>query len=286
MQRIDVFCPLYKAKKNINTLIEGIKKQNYIENVDLLFMITLSDERDDDYVINILKINKIKYIMINKKEFSHSRSRSLLIKKYSQNKYSIFLSQDVILYNSLSFYNLVSYCSRNELVYCFGRQICNKKNIERYVRQYNYPLKSNIIEKTIDLSIRDIFSSDAFSIYDNDIFKEINGYDNIDLQMSEDMYYSQKVLSLGYKKGYCSTAIVEHYHNLNLHQLYKRYKNTGIYFSSNSFFSTLNENNEAYKLFIYILVESIKKFDLLTIFKLIPNMLARYLGMRSGKLNK
>ena len=127
------------------------------------------------------------------------------------------------------------------------------------------------------------FSSDAFSALNRKVFIKINGYQGYNVMMSEDMLYAKFVLDAGYKKAYVSEAQVEHSHKYTLKQLYNRYYETGKFHKEVKMFLSYKAEDSGLKLAFYVLGQALKHFNIPVLFRWLPDMTARYLGMRKGK---
>ena len=127
------------------------------------------------------------------------------------------------------------------------------------------------------------FASDACSAYDRDIFIKVGGYGGYNLMMCEDALYSKIILDAGYKKKYCADAVVDHSHKYTLKQLYKRYYDTGVFQSQVTFFKDENLEGSGMKLAMYVLKQALKHFDIPVLFRWLPDMSARYFGIKKGK---
>ena len=195
------------------------------------------------------------------------------------------ISQDVKIISNDVFYNLVKDIENGHSVYNYARQVCTNKSIEKYIREKNYPDKSYFVSKedVSKMQLMAFFASDACSAYDRNVFLKIGGYNNYDIMMGEDMLYSKIVLDNGYKKKYCADAIVEHSHKYTLKQLYKRYYDTGFFYSKVKIFNEYKSTDSGLKLALYVLKEAIMHFDIPVLLRWLPDMMARYLGMKKGR---
>lgn len=282
MIEVDVFSPLYNAEPYIECLLSSIQRQKDVKINKILFAVTESDDR----TVNILKKHRdVDYFIIKKKDFSHSLTREIGIQSCVSN-FVIMLSQDVIIEDDYAFYNLVIDLHENSnIAFAFGKQISKYKNIERYIRERNYPQNSYILDKgdIQRLQLRAFFSSDAFAVYNRSIFLNIGGYDHKILPINEDMYYSRKCLLNGYNVKYCSEAIVYHSHKFKIKELYYRYYLTGTFFKENPEFNAYKSTETGLKLAFYVFFDILKHFDVISLFRFFPDMCARYIGMRKGK---
>ena len=232
----------------------------------------------------ILKENKFNYILIDKKDFSHSLTREKEAMK-SKSDIIVFISQDIVIENTDYLYNLVNPIINGEADACYSRQLTKFDNIEKYTRESNYPDKSII--KTKDdiekLGLKTFFFSDASSAVNTKVFKKLNGYDGKNLPINEDMYFAYKLIMNGYKIKYCADSVCYHSHNFKLKELYDRYKLTGRFFKENSYIDNFGTNKSGGGLAKYILKRAIKDKNIKVLIRFVPDMTARYIGMKVGK---
>jgi rhamnosyltransferase len=283
---VDIVIPLFKSSSTLDALLRSLCSQKKIQIGKIVFPITESPEIEKEISILSQYQNAV-FFKVEPKEFSHSLTRQKAILDYCTSPYVVLMSQDVTIGDDFSIFHLVNILSP-EVVYSYGRQMARKKNIEQYTREKNYPNQSNIVSKdNIDeLGLITFFASDAFSAIDRAVFVKCGGYDNEDMKMNEDMFYAYKVLNLGYKKAYCADAVVFHSHNYRLRSLYHRYYETGIWFRDHPQFSKFKATASGWSMFCYVLKRALKDFNIPVLFCLIPNMAARYLGMKKGKKQK
>lgn len=284
MLQLDVVCPCYKNLDQIKSLVEHLKLQKDVDIKSMVFPLTLSGEDVDNQIMDFLEENKIKYFTETTETFSHSLTREKAIKDYCTSKLVILISQDVILFDENAFYNLASKID-DEYIYGFGRQICTNKSIEKYIRKRNYPEQGYTVSKDdIErMQLMAFFTSDAFSCINRDKFIELDGYQGYNVMFAEDMLYSKFLLDAGYKKVYAADAVVEHSHKYTLKQLYKRYYETGKFHAEIKIFDQYKSTDSGMKLALYVLKEALKHFDIPVLFRWLPDMSARYLGMKKGR---
>lgn len=278
--KIDIICPLYNAEKYIDKLHDSFLKQKQVNINEIKYILTECGDNTE----KILKKRKIKYKKIPKKDFSHSlvRERASI---NSSSDVLVFVTQDVVIKDDLWLYNLVKDIDDKNIVASYSRQLTKYNNIEKYTRESNYPDKDVIkskddIEK---LGLKTFFFSDASSAINTKLFKKLNGYDNKDLPISEDMYIAYKIIMNGYKIKYCSNSIVYHSHNFTLREIYDRYKLTGKFFKENSYLDQYGTTGSGANLAKYILkrIFQEKRFNLLLRYPF--DMGARFIGMKVGK---
>ena len=284
MLELDVVCPCYKNLDQIKSLVEHLKLQKDIDIKSMVFPLTLSVEEVDNQIIDFFKEKNIKYFTETTETFSHSLTREKAIRDYCKSKLVILISQDVVLFDENALYNLASKID-DEYIYGFGRQICTNKSIEKYIRKKNYPEESYTVSKEDieKMQLMAFFTSDAFSCINRDKFIELDGYQGYNVMFAEDMLYSKFLLDKGYKKVYAADAVVEHSHKYTLKQLYKRYYETGKFHAEIKVFDQYKSTDSGMKLALYVLKEALKHFDIPVLFRWLPDMSARYLGMKKGR---
>ena len=277
---IEIICPLYNAEKYIRELDHNIKRQKNVDIQKISYILTESNDSTKE----ILEERNANYISLKKEEFSHSLSRENVAMK-SKADILVFLTQDVEIKNDDWLEKLVKPIIENESQASFSRQLTKYNNIEKYTREKNYPEESYVIsKKDIEkIGLRAFFFSDASSAIKTTIFRKLNGYDNKDLPTNEDMYIAYKLIINDYKIKYCSDSVVYHSHQFTLKQLYKRYYDTGLFFSQNKHLNKYKTNKIGGNLAVYIFKRLIKEKDFKNLLDFFPNMIVRYIGLKMGK---
>ncbi len=278
---IDIICPLYNAIKYIDNLHKSLMKQKKVKINKIQYILTESTDDTEKY----LKDNKIEYQKISKQNFSHSLVREKAAMS-SNADILVFITQDIIIEDELWLYYLTKDICENKCAAAYSRQITKYNNIEKYTREKNYPEKSYIVSKkdVSKLGLRTFFFSDASSAIKTEIFKKLNGYDNKNLPISEDMYIAYKIIMNGYKIKYCAESVVYHSHNFKLKELYTRYKLTGKFFKENDYLDKFGTTESGAKLAKYILRRIIEDKNYKLLFRYPFDMAARFIGMKVGKI--
>ena len=281
---IDIICPLYNAEKYIVKFHESLKKQKKVDINKIKYVLTKCKDRTEE----LLKELNAEYKIIEPKDFSHSLTRESEAME-STADILVFVTQDVIIEDELWLYNLVKDIEAGKCEAAYSKQIGSDNSIEKYTREYNYPSESMYKTKEdIDkMQLQTFFFSDASSAIKREIFVKLNGYDNKNFPTNEDMYIAYKLIMNGYTIKYCADSQVIHTHDLNFKEQYKRYYVTGIFFKQNEYLSKYKVNGSGIKLAGYVFKRAMQERKYNIIFKkYVPNMLARYLGMRAGKKAK
>ena len=283
---IDIVCPVYKGYDYLKPLYNSFLTQKNVTINKIIFPITDSEDEQMPLIREFVKKNNIESFEVKKNEFSHSLTRQKAIIEHCESPIVVMLSQDIKLADDMVFYNLVKDIHTGETAYNYAKQICTDNSIEKYIRERNYPDTSYIVSKDDieKMQIMAFFASDACSAYDRDTFIHIGGYGEYNVMMNEDQLYSKILLDAGYKKKYCADAIVEHSHKYTLKQVYKRYHEVGRFYSEVGLFETYKSSNTGLRLALYVLCQAVKYLDMPAILRWLPDMAARYSGMRFGKI--
>lgn len=279
MKSISIICPLYNAINYIDSLHKSFLMQEEVNILDINYVLTESLDGTEEY----LKHNNLKYKKIQRNEFSHSLVREKAAFE-STADIVVFVTQDVVIEDKKWLYNLTKDID-NEIVATYSRQITKYDNIEKYTREKNYPDISSIVSKEDieKLGLRTFFFSDASSAISRDVFVKLNGYDNKNLPISEDMYIAYKIIMNGYKIKYCADSVVYHSHKFTLKQIYDRYKLTGNFMKQNSYLDQYGTNSSGANLAKYILKRIFQDHNYKLLFRYPFDMGVRFIGMKVGK---
>ena len=280
---IDIICPLYNAENDIERLDKSLKQQENVKINKIRYVLTECKDKTEE---KLKKLN-IEYKKIKKEDFSHSLTREKEAFE-SDSDIVVFVTQDVIIEKKDWLFNLTKDIISGEVDACYSRQICTNNTIEKYTRECNYPKESKIVSKEDieKLGLKTFFFSDASSAIKRETFVKLNGYDHKNLIISEDMYIAYKLITNGYKIKYCADSEVIHSHVFTLKQYYNRYKDTGKFFKENSYLNNYKVNQAGGNMAKYILKRAWQDKNWGVLLKYIPNMAARFIGMKVGKITK
>ncbi|MCI2779512.1 glycosyltransferase family 2 protein [Clostridium perfringens] len=278
---ITIVCPLYNAKKYIDKLHESLMNQLDVDILEIKYLLT---NTGDGLERKLNKLEKVIVEIISQENFSHSLTREKAAMT-SNGDIIVFITQDIEIDDIYWLKKLTQPIYDNKCEAVFSRQICNNKSIERYTRMKNYSEKSRIVtEKDIEsLGIMTFFFSDAASAINASIYKELNGYDGIDLLTNEDMYFSHKLIKNGYRIMYNAEAEVVHSHDYKFNQLIKRYFDQGVFLKQNNYLMNYKANNSAISLLKFVAINSIKEKNFKAFLNIVPNFGARFIGNKLGQ---
>lgn len=278
---VDIICPLYNAEKYIESLNSSLLIQKSVRINSIRYILTESKDNTE----SILKKIRANYKKISVNEFSHSITREK--EAFACNSdIVVFITQDIKIVNDEWLYCLVKDIAKNECDASFSKQISYDNGIEKYTRENNYPEKSYIVtKKDIDkLGLKAFFFSDAASAVKRDVFIKLNGYDNKDMPTNEDMYIAYKLIMNNYRIKYCADSEIIHSHKFSFKQLYKRYYNIGKFFKQNDYLDKYQTTKTGGSMAKYILKRAFEDKNYIVLLEFIPNMCARFFGMKIGKI--
>ncbi len=193
-KKVTIICPLYNAEKYILDLNKSIWNQKKVDIEEIKYILTECDDKTEQ----LMKDEKIAYEKIKVDDFSHSLTREKSAFN-SNGDILVFISQDIVPVNDNWLFELVKPIISDKVDATFSRQICENNSIEKYTREKNYPIESRVVsKKSIDeLGLRTFFFSDASSAIKKDVFINLNGYDQKNLPINEDMYIAYKLIMNG-----------------------------------------------------------------------------------------
>ena len=278
---IDIICPLYNAEKHIINLDNSLRTQKKVNISNVIYILTESTDESEA----ILKNKGIDYLKIKKSEFSHS----LVREKAAMNSTAdiiCFVTQDIIIEDPFWLYNLVCSIESGECEAAYSRQISKFDNIEKYTRERNYPPNAIIKDYSCieRMGLDTFFFSDASSAILTKVFKDLKGYDGMNLPTNEDMYLAYKLIKAGYRIKYRADSIIYHSHNFTFRELFYRYKDIGVFMKQNQYLDQYGTSNSGFDMAKYILKRAIKEKNYSVILRFPFDMLARFIGMKVGKI--
>lgn len=277
---IDVICPLYNAENYLEELHASILKQENVNLKSISYILTRSKDKTEE----ILKRINANYLQIEPSEFSHSASREMMARN-SVADIIVFISQDIKIVRNDWLYFLTKDIAEGKCEAAYSRQLAAKNNIEKYTREKNYGNESFIKTKE-DISkmgLNTFFFSDASSAINRTVFEDLNYYDGKRFASNEDQYIAHKLIMAGYRIKYCAESEVVHSHDFNFKSLYKRYQDTGDFYRAEPYMNTYGTNSAGAGMAKYILKRIIQDKNWGAAVEFIPNMAARFLGMKIKK---
>ena len=277
---ITIICPLYNAEDMFLDLNNALNHQEGVTVKEIKYILTESSDRTED----LLRMNRISYEKITKKQFSHSLTREKAAMS-AKGDVIVFLTQDVVIKSRRFLERLVKPIVDGEVEAAYARQLTKYNNIEKYTREHNYPKKSFVVSRddVEELGLRTFFFSDAAGAIDKKTFVRLGGYDGKKLPFSEDMYFAYKLIMNGGRIKYVADAVVYHSHDFTFKELYNRYKLSGEFMKMNPEIAKYSQAKAGGNMAKHILKRAFKDGNWGVIVRYIPDMAVRFIGMKAGK---
>ncbi len=277
---------------------QEIKPQSIIVvNTDKeIFLKNITNCEELKKCINNKDKNNIKLykIDIEKKDFDHGWSRNIAI-KYIKSDYVLFMTDDAIPYDRELSKNMIrafdKYSDNDyKVAVVYARQIAKKgsKIVEKYVREYNYPDYDIVKEKKkeSELGIKNYFCSNVCAMYDVDIFRKNDGFEE-NIILNEDMYYAYKVINDGYRVVYSADAKVYHSHDYSFREQFSRNFDIGVsQYDKKEIFDKLPSTNEGFKLLKYVMLKLLCRLRFISMCSFVIECFYRYRGFKLGRKYK
>ncbi|MGM9558848.1 glycosyltransferase [Anaerovibrio slackiae] len=279
-RKVALVIPTYNAGDVFYNLLLEISLQTVQASCKLLI-----DSSSTDTTVKIAKDFGWKIEIIGKSSFSHGGTRQYALELLPADiDVVIFMTQDVRLLNGKCFESLISAFDDCEVGAAYGRQIGHDGASIYAVtdRNFNYPPVSIIksMESIGTYGIKTAFLSNSFAAYRMNDLRRVGGFPVVDI--CEDIYTSGKMLLSGRKIAYVAHAVVKHSHELDLLNLWKRYRAMGCFYRENQWLqdSFGTANKEGWKLLKYQMSMCISRRKFAKIFKFLFIDLVKYVAFR------
>ena len=149
MKTVDVIIPVYKPESGFLTLLEKLQMQTVPVN---RIIIMNTEQKYYDELIHGTSYVPDDHTMIvehlPKREFDHGRTRNQGV-RFSEADVFLMMTQDAIPADAFLVERLLSQLDGEKVAVAYARQLPgrNSGEVERYVRQFNYPEQSRVKTK-------------------------------------------------------------------------------------------------------------------------------------------
>jgi len=212
-------------------LIESLATQTHQPDELLL----LDSESADDTVRVAVEAG-FSVVAIPHASFDHGGARQYGVER-STGDVVAFMTQDAILADPDALQRLIKPFADIRVGAVCGRQLprTGAGMFEAHARLFNYPVEDRSVsrEDINRLGLRAAFLSDSFAAYRREALNAVGGFPKR-IIMGEDMAVGAKLLLAGWKIAYCAEAAVYHSHAYGWRQEYRRYFDTGVMHSRES----------------------------------------------------
>lgn len=226
--KVACIIPSYNGKCELERLLDSIKIQ--IQAVSV-FVID-SESHDGTYEAAKLALGADHVFQISSKQFNHGGTRQLATELHPDFDIYIFMTQDAYLEDSHAFSKLVEPFSDEKIGAVCGKQLPHHdaNELAKHARHFNYPeiSRSVDISDAKNMGIKSAFMSNSFAAYRKSALDQVGGFPK-HVIFGEDMYVAAKMLLVGWKIGYSSSARCRHSHNYSLLEEFSRYFDMGVF---------------------------------------------------------
>ena len=231
MKTVDVIIPVYKPERGFLTLLEKLQMQTVPVN---RIIIMNTEQKYYDELIHGTSYVPDDHTMIvehlSKREFDHGRTRNQGV-RLSEADVFLMMTQDAIPADAFLVERLLSQLDGEKVAVAYARQLPGRDSgeVERYVRQFNYPEQSRVKTKEDlpELGIKTIFCSNVCAAYDRKVFDALGGFAGRAI-FNEDMIFAAKAVEAGYGIAYTADAKVYHSHDYTNRQQFHRNFDLGV----------------------------------------------------------
>lgn len=218
--------PTYNGRDDLDRLLGSLQKQS------AKFDLHIIDSSSTDGTYD-LAVEHCKHVLqISSNNFNHGGTRQLMVEKYPDYDFYVFLTQDAFLADDQAIARIITPFADPSVGAVCGRQLphIDATLLSAHARLFNYPEKSRIksINDVAELGIKTPFISNSFSAYRRNALIEVGGFPN-HVVFSEDMYVAAKMLIAGWQLAYASEAVCLHSHNYTLIEEFRRYFDQGVF---------------------------------------------------------
>lgn len=280
---ISVIIPTLNAESFMRPLMETLRQQTLQPDE----IIVVDSESTDDTVKICQGYPNVRILPVLRKDFDHGKTRDMALRE-SKGDIVVFMTHDARPADIYFLENLIDFLrSDKQLAVVSGRQLAREDAIimERLVREFNYPPRSNVRSKK-DIpkyGIKTYYCTDVCAAYRRDIYLELGGFD-YPLKTNEDMFFAAKAVNSGYKVGYAANAMVVHSHNFTLKQQYDRNYIQGFEIEKHrELLGDVSANSEGMKMVKTVSLQLLKKGKVGSFVHFGFDCCARLLGSKAGK---
>lgn len=286
-QKLDAIIPVYKPGRKFLELLDMLSRQEY--PIDRIIIINTEQKYFDRLVYGTNfyeKFPNVTVFHISKREFDHGATRHLAVMK-SEAPFFLMMTQDAVPADLELTGRLMEAMQQENTAVAYARQLpaADCGEIERFIRNYNYPDKSCIKNRDSikKLGIKTYFCSNVCALYRRKSYEEQGGFIRHTI-FNEDMIMAAGMVKAGYAIAYCSQAKVVHSHNYTGKEQFHRNFDIGVSQADNpQVFGELKSESEGMKLVKATAAYLKKSGKGSKIFRLIYISGCKYIGFWLGR---
>ena len=281
---IDAVIPVFKPGIELRELIRRLEQQK--AKIRHIYIMHTEDGCELERFEFFKEYDNISIEEIGVEDFDHGGTRDRGI-SLSDAEYVLCMTQDAVPTDAFVTEKLLEGMRDEKVAIAYARQIPKRDChlIERYVRNFNYPVK-NMIKSKKDLEclgIKTYFCSNVCALYRKEIYKEQGGFEK-KIIISEDMIYAAGCIQNGYKVAYMADAKVIHSHNYTNAQQFRRNFDIAVaQVQHPDIFEGVKSESEGVRMVKQTALYQMRSRHPLSIITLFWSSAAKYLGYFMGK---
>lgn len=262
--------------------IHAIKQQSILAGKYLVI-----DSSSQDKTVALAKQSGLEVFSINAENFNHGGTRQLAAELCPDAKYLIYLTQDALLTQADSLEKLLNNFNNPDIALAYGRHIPRKNasTLEKYARNFTYSETSSTrsIKDVKEKGFKAAFSSDVYAAYRVSALRSVGGFPK-NIIVSEDSYVSARLLQAGWKIKYSAESKVEHSHQYNYLQIFRRYYDIGVFQATEkSLFDSIGNPDSEGARFVKAQIRYLMQKNKWLIPHALLQTLVKYIAYKSGK---
>ena len=281
---VSIVIPTLNAGQMLDSLLKKLEEQTILP-----YEILVVDSSSEDNTVAIAKTHTgVQTSIIPRDMYNHGGTRDSGVRQ-TRGDIVLFLTQDAVPADNRLIENLLRPFSENPYIaVSYARQIPRQDSSprEKLVRAFNYPEQSEVhsIKDIPRIGIKTFFCSNVCAAYRRDIYDQLGGFEK-DLLSNEDMMYAAKAIRNGYQVAYASDAAVVHSHDFCLREQYERNRIQGYEIARHhELLDGASSSKEGLRMLKTVTPELLKKGKIISIFGLLSDCAARYLGSKKGQV--
>ena len=232
LSSVAVIIPTLNAAHDWPSLVTALNAQGVPPE-----QILIVDSESDDGTPEAARICGYRVERISRAGFNHGGTRQWALQFFPSARIVVYLTQDAIPAKDDSIKRLVDSFLDPGVGAAFGRQLPRRSAgpIEAHARMYNYPDHSGMrtLSSRETMGVKTIFLSNSFAAYRRSALEGVGGFPT-DVILGEDTIVAARLLLRGWHIAYDSDATVYHSHPYSSLDDFKRYFDTGVLHSRES----------------------------------------------------
>jgi rhamnosyltransferase len=250
--------------------------------------VLIVDSDSTDNTVQLAADAGFRMTSIARSDFNHGGTRQWAASCDQYADVLVYLTQDAILADSSALERLLAPFEDPAIGAVFGRQLPRPGAgaIETHARLFNYPPKSDVrtLATRESTGFKSIFLSNSFAAYRRTALEGVGGFPT-DVILGEDTVTAARLLLVGWKIAYAADACVYHSHAYSSMEEFKRYFDTGVLHSRESWLlKEFGRTNGEGRRFVKSEMNYLRSRNPWLIPEALTRTVVKYAGYRLGRM--